>query len=213
MGVRLNKCVGYGFLDIVENDPRINWEQFEYAREATYKDFNSYFQMVKSRKDIEVIIHMSSTKSEDFNYNALMSQFVEYDSEFGFENVMLFNHIDYPQWSRRDDSIDYYDHMISNKEPTSRIVTIPGGIYPFNQGPVKHIESGTIMERDRFNVLRQTDVKMLIGNNVTVDFGDPDIDNQFASEVPSMINHVATFFGVDPDHIPNMKAALYEYWS
>ena len=213
MSVRLNKSVGYGFLDIVENDLRIDWDQYEYAQEAKYLDFNTYFQMTKDRKDIETLVHSVSIKSDKFNENQYMSQYVEYDNEFGHENVMLFIHLDYPQWSRRGDDIDYYDHLISNTEPNNRVVPIPGGIYPFNQGPVRHIASGTIIERDRFNVFKNTDVKMLIGNNVTIDFGDPDLENQFASEVPTMIKHLAAFFGVKEEFIPDMKAALYEYWS
>lgn len=213
MSVRLNKCVGYGFTDVVEDDPRIDWDQYEYAQEAKYSDFNTYFQMVKNRKDVEVMVHGMSTKADTFDNNKYMSQFVEYDNEFGDSNVMLFIHLDYPQWSRRGDDIDYYDHIITNSEPTTRLAPIPGGIYPFNQGPVKHIASGIMLDRDKFNVYKNTSIKMIIGNDVTVDFGDPNILDQFSSEVPTMIKHLATFFGVKEEYIPTLKSALYEYWS
>ena len=73
-----------------------------------------------------ILLHMKDhNKNTHFEYKFI------YDQEFGDPSVMLFIPIDTLNWSRYDNTIDYYDHHGDDLEPQVKDISHYGGIFPW----------------------------------------------------------------------------------
>jgi hypothetical protein len=149
MGIRINKILGYGITDFSgfeddlrisrELDERINSSEYDAAhfREYVYtylrktdwhEDYgnliwNFYFDDRLSTKERNFFNSLRGLDSDD-----LFNSFVTHDTE-NDSNVLLVTNPIYKNWSRHDDTIDYYEENGIAKE---RVKILPNGIYPMN---------------------------------------------------------------------------------
>lgn len=212
VGFRINKTLGYGFQNLSKNDPRIDWDQYEQASEAYLDEFNTYLRLMEDGNDIETSLYWRGEESK--NLKSMMCQYVSFDSEFGIPEIMLFTHLGMPDWNRRNDAMDYYGSVLNNDySMESSFKYIPFGIYPFEHGKMTYIPSGHKVKTDTIRLMRDQKLTIKMKNGDRLDFSQEDHIAKFAPPIPSMVRHLATFFGVKPEYLDTMQSGMYEYWS
>ena len=211
MGVRIKKCIGYGFDDLVENDPRIDFDIFNENFENSKEEFIGYLQLVKDSSNTEFMLHdiLNRKQGQDWNFYDK----VIYDSEYGLSNVMLFIHPDANDWHRRDDIIDFCESV--EIEPYAcKCSRLSRGIYPYNIGKhYYHLPTKKFIDSEVVDYLKYTKSKTIKSIDGTeIDYYN-NIGNDCIPEVPLLIKHLAMYAGVDPLVVDSLRPLTYTYWS
>lgn len=149
MGIRIKKILGYGITDFVgfDHDVRISRELkerlhsneydathfrdyvYEYLKKTDWHEdygniiWNFYFDDRMSSNEHNYFNSLSGLNSDD-----LFNVFVTHDTE-NESNVLLVTNPIYKNWSRHDDTLDYYEEGGICEE---RVKILPNGIYPMN---------------------------------------------------------------------------------
>ena len=208
MGIRINKVLGYGFHDMIESDPRIDWKQFEIARESSLSDFNTYLQLAADTNNTDLIVYLRHSKPNTDR----PSELVHYDTEFGDSEILLFSHPGIDKWRRSDDSIDYYESKFkSNTDMIPKYQHIPAGIYPYDMGDSTYLPTGDRIPAIYCQSFGEFLFKLPNGN--VLDLNNKDELAKCVPEPPNVIYHLARFFGVRDEYLNLMTSGLYEYWS
>jgi len=212
VGFKIHKVLGYGFHNIVDRDPRVDWDQYEYALETQISDFNTFLRLIEDDSDIEMRLYWRDGHKQ--NLSAYMSQFVSYQTETGLSNIMLFTHIGMPDWHRYNDSMDYYNSVLNNDygmEPSFKY--IPYGIYPYEHGKMTYIPNGQKVKSEAIRLFRDVKQSITMENGDIIDFSKEDLIDRFAPPTPLLVRYLAKFFGVRDEYLDTMQSGLYEYWS
>lgn len=209
MGIRIHKSIGYGFVDLVENDPRIDWGRFEEVREMDSDDFDTYLKLIDSRDDIDIMCYW---RRENTNKKWDFYEVITRDTEFGLEGVLQFGHPSYPKWTRYNDDIDYYCSMTRGVSCEPYYNRISMGIYPYLSSNLIHIDTGQVVTEDDLRRMRY------IKNNVTLSGGHyyeyhDGYENDFVHEQPAVVKHIAKFSGVKEEYLHQLVPFVYEYWA
>jgi len=155
MGIRIQKILGWGLTDVINDGPYINLEKdkrFNLELSQNYDKFDSkiyniegFLNWVKDNweecKEIvekvqgrvslaDVNILLATNEEGKLNKNKL-SYVYNYDPEFGDPSVMIFCPISCKDWTRHDDIIDYYEERGCSMEPKVQILNDCCGIWPY----------------------------------------------------------------------------------
>lgn len=209
--MKIHKSIGYGFCDLVENDPRIDWDRLEEVREMDSSEFDTYLKLVDSRSvdDIDLMLYWRRPEEQKkWNFYDVIT----YDSEFGLENVILFGHPCQPKWSRYNDDIDYYCSMTRKTECSPYFERISMGIYPYLSPNIIHIETGQTIKDDDLRRLKYLGGPVTLSGGHVYEYHE-NYENDFVHEQSEMVKHIAKFAGVKEAHIHQLVPMLYEYWS
>lgn len=211
MGIRIHKSLGYGFQDMTENDPRINWDQFEYAQEANVEDFNTFLRLSEDSDDIEMILYW---RDQNINPKSGLCEYVSYNTESGMDNILQFSHIGMAEWRRYNNSLDYYQAISKGEDGMlPSFDHIPFGIYPYDSKSMTYLPSGQKVKSEYLRIMRDAKTSITMENGDMVDFSSGDEIDKFAPEIPVLVRQLALFFGVDAKYVDNMQSGLYTYWS
>lgn len=133
MGIRIRKMLGYALTDVVEGDTRVNWKSplLTYEPELTLEVFLGWKILLRSESPPEDLAAAVKTLSEGWIYKSAereLAACVQHDSEYGLPNVLLVRPVEWKDWYRYDDTIDYVE--ADDCEPHVKLLT--SGIYPYN---------------------------------------------------------------------------------
>lgn len=128
MGLRIHKMLGYGLVDIVESDPRINWDSpvFRYELDGNrYINWLDRFEL----KDLGVNPRLYGDGP------GLVKPDVQSCFQFGTEDsgspsVLCIRPLAWRDWYRFDDSIDYVEQTESEEGQRDTFQVLNHGIYP-----------------------------------------------------------------------------------
>jgi hypothetical protein len=151
MGIRINKILGYGFLDLktekvdeyttIANDPRFNPDGWFCAG---WREREEKWTTEGYLKHCEEVINASPEKINHFELQFLIrddfksNQFsdihhmVSYDNEGGKPDVIVFTPFNNKDWCRRDDMIDYYEFGMRNDDLTPSALFVDRPLYPYD---------------------------------------------------------------------------------
>jgi hypothetical protein len=234
MGISVKKIMGYGFDDIVRDDPRFT------VSPEKYSEFHEKLNDEKQQKlFIEHLLDRDEMKSRyASDYYALYDlkrarkkitlqsyDFMKYDDDGGMPNVFIMKPLfGYNDWSRFDDSIDHAERPQRNKLEVQRFMTF----YPF----ASYVDSqtGEIFNDRIFNAIRHI-------NDCLDNKTNPDAPNDGWNSLyecsgkkyktfkeyekfvfpakPASIIEYANFFKIFKDDkiVHTMKPMIYTYWS
>lgn len=209
MGIRINKYIGYGFDDLIENDPRIDFEVFEDRREADHEEFNSFVQLIKSDHTEYMLYNVLKKQTKAWS----MYDKAIYDSEFGDEKVMLFIHPLSEDWHRRDNIIDYVEEVNNSVEAISSSIRLKSGIYPYSNGDrLYHQPSKEFINERTLSRLKYTETPYVTASGIEIGTYDK-IKDDLIPEVPILIKNLAEFVGVKSEYLNDLRPLSYTYWS
>ena len=210
MGIRIQKSLGYGFDDLVPNDPRINWEHYEEAIEHTAEDFNIWLSLIKTPNlGIEIgIFNLSAPKKWNL-YDAVV-----YDAEFGLDQVFQIVDVGFrDQWVRRDDGIDYVEAMLKGDGAAiPECNRLESSIYPFTSDVSMHINTGKTINSNELRWKNDLKCDIFIDSETILSYSE-DRKFEFVPIVPKMTSLLAEYVGVKKEFIPTMRPLLYTFWS
>jgi hypothetical protein len=174
MGIRIHKMLGYGFDDIVEDDPRFNVPVNKIASLNDGEYFPGNYEescALAKQKEGEFITHLYQNGLDkcSVDYWTFFSKihqkeeikidpynFFYYDDEYGLENVCIFKPLfGFKDWQRFDDTIDYMEHI------ERRICNLPDDyvkvfrwscLYPFQN--FVDAKTGERLKKDPFSTVR-----------------------------------------------------------
>ena len=138
MGNRLTKVIGYGFTDLQEDDPAINWDAiFDYHKNEA-KTWDQFIEFCE--QDQELLDPTDKIMFNLFKWN--LKELIKtkpnhqpdrcfiYDNEYGLKDTIVFIEPGSPDWYRRDDIIDYIWSGI-HKIYDPVVYKLNAGIYPY----------------------------------------------------------------------------------
>jgi hypothetical protein len=164
MGIRIHKAIGYGLKDLdpdIDNDPRMTYD----GEKIFETDFADYQKFVENKATcVEVLVSVFGEEPnragfswlnidmalESFKRNKLKpysNDFISYDIEDS--TFVLFYPINnlrgaHNSWERYDDTIDYYENKVYNKDMDTIITDLSDhgvcGLYPYDHG--MHLKPG-----------------------------------------------------------------------
>lgn len=143
MGIRIHKMIGYGLTDLVEDDPRINWDSplLQFDLHGGEEDMRKYVEFLDARaavlKEKGDLEHYGWSSESSWVKNKFMDAPRQFDlsraftwgtSDYGMENVFCVRQYSYDDWYRYDDTIDYLEC-----EPYQDSVRkLPYGLFPYS---------------------------------------------------------------------------------
>lgn len=149
MGIRISKSLGYGLTDLqvdnfgsITEDPRINSNGFfgceygedRYSVDGFFRYLKHFYDSLddKSKHDYLGVGFLLKDYEEGKFVRADIFDFYDYDSEYGLSNVINFIPPGCADtFTRYDDSIDYYQEMITTSQLDASAHPIPSPIYPW----------------------------------------------------------------------------------
>lgn len=228
MGIRVNKFLGYGFTDLVEDDPRVNWKCGLLARDHTGLSGDAYFHWLGERRksresQIFSMDYLMLRDTVRFR-NATLLDTLAWDPEYGLESVLALRPLCYPDWERGDDSIDYVTETWLGGGQKPRADMVPAGIHPFN-GRFMDARTGGELPQDVIWFVRlKNDLAEHSGSAAALDeavrshtpFGTAlEAAESIVSLVPEEIRDICEFTGLltAPDGWKDMRPLLYTWWA
>lgn len=208
MGIKIHKTMGYGFDDLIENDHRIDWDRYEEAIEFSNDELDSYIKLVQDKDDLELSLYWILEKEKKWN----MYNHISRNDEFGLDNVIVFGHPSHKNWSRSDDSIDYYESKLNNPDGVARCQRIPYSIHPYDTNKYYYTETGLPVSGDDIRIYNTIQKDLQLSDGTVVAYDDKFLF-KFNPDPPSFIKHYAKFMGVHTDYIWSMVPLIYEYWA
>lgn len=239
MGIRVNKCLGYGLIDVKSNeyqlcDERFNLNFFEDLREEdpTIKSYIDHIindigkpedLISKDNYDPNKMVVASSAKHLDEEES--VNHYIVYDFEYGLPNVILFlpPGLGYKEWARRDDPIDYQEALVGKQGAEPSIILSPYPIYPCfgyiytengERVPDSTVYYPIIKEwresSDKDNVEAAKRISEGIFK-VSLD----ELDTKITPDIPVEIIEFCNFYKIfkDPKTVYQLKPMIYTYWS
>jgi len=218
MGIRINKVMGYALTDLVEEDPRINWDILlndRYAHEKEHKKWvtehpkeaNALLESGELGKGM-LGAYYAPVKVGSHSLVHLYMDSVETEKELPILLLCPCTGID---WYRYDDPIDYYE--AGDMEPLYQELS-PSGIFPYSAGlyllPGKTTlldpplcKNGVISDIQWYMEMRNQDSRL--GEHLRNDYNckvHPDVH---------VFVHRAKIF-TDPLTVFRLKPTIYTYW-
>jgi len=258
MGIRIHKFLGYGLTDVkadINNwiiiDDRFNpdskvtnWDYLDSEeRLDDYKEFLKGKMKKTKYKEGGKVEKIDSDEMDLFlelhflnNKDVSLFDCVEYDMEFGMENVILFippGHGD--DWHRYDDVIDYYEfyyhYDVDNDSDMTFVKELKMGIYPYDYG---YCDKRTGERLDNLHVRGHLQLKMermkqsfeeknildeyyIVLNESAKKLGfknSEDADENMLPEVPDSIRAWCEYLKVFKDEktVYQLKPMIYQVW-
>lgn len=228
MGFRIHRVLGYGVTDLQterfhSTDPR--WgaptrDLFEDMQEKIWDDKLSLFQQwLKDNperiKQVESLCPMAKG-SFLFPEDWKSSVQTVFEPEFGNPSVLMFVPPEMPTWSRRDDSIDYYDWVLKERNGWElQEFPISRGIYPWDN-EFHPVEPGVIPDPEYIT----GSGRLRIG---ALDKAPQEVISYYKREwsptIPISLLMWFDYIGCFPDpYGPNgiarcLRPLIYTYWS
>lgn len=164
MGIRINRRLGYALTDL-EYDQE-NWEHTDERMNLDLLNDKERFYDIKcefvkwlqkeDREKIETILEEDLGLSKgrvtctrmglDEIKDVPFHDVVTHQAEYGMPNVFLFQPITHPKWTRHDDTIDFYDSLVTRGQE-DRLVKLKeegrDGIYPYEDFYYRHPDKTT----------------------------------------------------------------------
>lgn len=150
MGIRINKKLGYGLTDVQHDngritDPRINVSsRLLVPHEDVARDYLAHLAERRttegeksgaaagepSNEWIDVCMEYEAV-SLSLEREGHLKPPVTWESEAGWQEMLLVQPLGFPGWSHHDDPIDYLEETELYEPVTPRVVPAPRGIHPF----------------------------------------------------------------------------------
>ena len=169
MGIRIHKALGWGLTNVKEGkfrieDDRLNEEPEEGWFTESQEKFLPFIEWFTKNKDGEVreiiseidgvpakhccpsygLLRWAKEFSETGKIKDLphYNNFYHHQSEYGLPHVVQFTPLDYPDWYRFDDTLDYYEAGCIAK---SKVLDLTDrcGIYPYTS-VIRHTDAPPI---------------------------------------------------------------------
>lgn len=148
MGIRIHKMLGYALTDVVDGDPRINWDSkiFQYHSEGRevleeFLEFSDRISKPYSLSGIDKSMITSQLAAidagEKIPWNEkydVQNSFAWGTSDGGLNNVFCIKPVTCADWYRFDDIMDYVEenYIHSPGGVQDRVNVIPHGHYPYS---------------------------------------------------------------------------------
>lgn len=172
MGIRINKRIGYALTDFqydTENweatDPRINLDIFNSEDGEDLYDIQEEFEDWVLTKPEEVkhtlteelgLDEMEASLYQTMDWDLLKEKLkrnpfhrpLTHAPEFGMPEVLLFQPLSSPDWTRHDDLLDHYENATHNPDMEPTLLDLNAelhhcGIYPYSGMMYRHPDSKT----------------------------------------------------------------------
>ena len=254
MGIRINRRLGYAITD--QEYDRDNWEHVDPRLNLDLVNDNERFHDIKHKfvewvqkedpEKIETILEedlglnrgrvictmMGLDEIKDVPFHDVTTHAAEY----GMPNVFLFQPISHPEWTRHDDTIDFYDSLVSGGQE-NRLVKLKeegrDGIYPYEDFYYRHPDKTTpdkflkkdVPPNDRgFGIiegkLTARTYSVLVGSyKKGAKAGTKGellehFQNDWNVHIPADIRLFCHWSGIfnDPNGVFRLEPVLYEYW-
>jgi hypothetical protein len=226
MGIRVHKMMGYGLTDLVESDPRINWDSPLFKYEL-YKDehVDAYLELAKDRDaislDAMMVRQQRAGKLPGAGRYEVQSCFEWGTVDGGLKNVLCVRPLTMSDWYRYDDAIDYAEQTyFSEDEQRDDIKVSHYALYPFDS--YMDSRTGDRIKSDIYAWLRARNSKVL--KNISA-LDELARHGGFASHVDALTHCVAyvpeelralcefTEVFTDPATILALRPMLYTWWA
>lgn len=208
MGIRVHKCLGYGFTDFKGNfDPRLSKQLNEILEENEDNTTQHFVDYIK-RDDIRLPLkQMVIDNIEKYEHHKESYDYVVHDDEFGIENIILFIPPgELKTWHRYDNCIDYHEETeLHNQE--NHVEIIPNGIYPFN-GTYCHIETNEQFSAYQYGIFKKL-------KEAGQDLPDSIDFEKLIIKKPEALVYFLEFLEIftDKKYINDLQPMCYTYWS
>ncbi len=134
MGIRVHKMCGYALTDVVEDDPRINWESrvFKYDMEGEAA-LESYLRFVQGKEGVSLDGMMVRERRKNGKKLPEVQQAFEWGTgDGGLESVLCIRPVMSEDWYRHDDTIDWLEETYGGRNQEDRVELLPHGIFPYS---------------------------------------------------------------------------------
>lgn len=132
MGTRIHKMMGYGLTDLVEGDPRLNWDSplFRYDLDGR-EHVERYLDWAAERGEFDVARSLLKDKdarqAREFDVQRC---FAWGTKDYGLGNVFCARPLAWTDWYRSDDAIDWQEQTMSPGGQRDDVKVSRHGIYP-----------------------------------------------------------------------------------
>ena len=242
MGIRIHKCIGYGFDDVETKDFEITDSRFndlDFDRLEDKFNLKEWYEILKIRyaeeqkafnadddKEVPRIIPktyrdlmFATTSVQDLiekNKRVWVSDLVCHQVEYGCPNVVLFSPINFIHYNRYDDLIDYCEERGGSMEPKVNVLDFP--IYPFESYMDKR--SGEMISFNGYSWTKHHTGKDSVkvpkeffkGNTIKT-LGEA--RTNIAPSVPAEVAEFCDYMNIfkDKNTVFSLKPMIYTYWS
>lgn len=244
VGIRIHKSIGYGLKDLdpdIYSDPRLKYDG-ENIYESDFADYRKLLEDKAACIEILVSVFGEDPKQASFSWfnielalkafkrgkkNPRPSDFMDYDTEDS--KFVLFYPIgnvggDFSSWKRYDDSIDYYENRVYNREMDTIIVDLSDhgacGLYPYDHGMLLKPgrENKTNFGKDRMDSGWYNQLVGHWDNKIDPLVKDEAILKHLKEDwgpgIPASIKLFTLYFGVfkDPMTVYDLRPLLCQWW-
>lgn len=244
MGTRIHKSLGWGLNDVQVNekdklnDPRFidTDDDYEDIFEKNMQDFLDWIlnnkeettkiieSALPARKnlhhqlgiEIRYAIDRKWKEKRKFNYSD-WSMGYEFNPEFGLKNVINFIPIEFPEWGRSDDAIDYYEVANFNMKPSVKMLDTFCGIYPYTgaircPNKPKVADLSDYLDPRDWAMLRGTysSNPSLAGNDIA-----KQVTESYRPVIPDSVMLYTYWLGLWKDWkttVQELRPMIYTYW-
>lgn len=229
MGVCINKCIGYGLVDICDGDHRLNGtmsEIFKRAYTMTGREFAKYAHTMRfgTLNYIPTIMEFKLARSEVEFLDADMSRWIISESEGGLDNVLIFIPPGQDHWHRHDDIIDYVESVYLHSDDLSpTIEELDAGIYPYcNRMDARTGADVQLipMFLDMFKLIKDKPDDCVIDRDLKDFLKLPfntfgELKQYYKPRIPWDITVMCRFLKIfrDDNTLKQLRPYLYTYWS
>jgi hypothetical protein len=227
MGIRVHKMMGYGLTDVVENDPRINWDSplFRYELDKD-EHVDEYLEQLKEDEvtalDAMMVRQQRAGKLPRTGRYEVQSCFEWGTSDGGLENVLCVRPLTMDDWYRYDDIMDYAEqtYFSDGHDQHDDVKVSHYALYPFDS--YMDARTGNRIKSDIYTWLRAVNGK-LTENLEALDvlarhggFGShAEALENCVAYVPEEIRNLCKYAGVftDPATALTLRPMLYTWWA
>lgn len=230
MGIRLHKFLGYGLVDVIEDDPRLNKKSwvFTYEEDPTLKEYFQWLDTLPYHVTLDTLSR-NMLEEMELKHRRPRDAFA-WQPEFGLPNVLAIQPVSEAKWSRYDDTIDYTEEVwLRGHDCEPRVEVVAGGLWPhlgyMDKRTGEVLKDGSIIPWVRFRNRKAGEYAAEDAERIA--HVEDELarmaglaDNQDAVEnviplVPREIRDIIDFSGVfnDQDVWTQLRPLLYTYWA
>lgn len=222
MGLRLHKMMGWGWDDLIPDDPRINWE-------STY--FKTGFYSREALEGyVEYITKLEATESYLIGHLELSPQELYSCITFGSEesfNYFCASPVSSPDWRRSGDSIDFEEDFTryGDGDMEDKALLLPHSPWPYGDSAMD-IRTGELVKKSgdwsRFYLTKGEDkrrevMESSLGSFFAEQMGYSveDAQTYLVLPVPHEIRNLLAYGDLltDPKDAYSLKPMIFTWWA
>lgn len=223
MGIRVHKMMGYGLIDVSEEDVRLNRESPLFDYELGGQDnLDRYFAWLAERDRFDVA---KSLEGEPGRRHSTVQECIEWGTvDGGMANVLCIRPLAWNDWYRYDDAIDYAEQTYLQDEQRDSVQVIDYALYPhssyMDSRTGERVGGGKVDIHFWMNARRGDDRTKALG---TLDElarlggfeSHADAEAHCVPLVPDEVRWLAEFAEVftDPSTVLSLRPMIYTWWA